>query len=142
MHDSIIERWNKTVAKLDTVFVLGDFCFGQPWMLDGLNGQLHLVEGNHDSKATKRHDRWESVTPYKELKYEGVLFVMCHYPFESWRKSHYGSIHLHGHCHGNSREVVNRWDVGVDVFDYTPVPLSWFLERRQEQGPNQHEDKQ
>ena len=140
MHEGIIKRWNSTVTPKDTVFVIVDFCFGKnPHYLDRLNGTLHLVKGNHDSKATIRHPKWESVSDYKEMKHEGVSFVLCHYPFETWRKSHHGSIHLHGHCHGNSKEVVNRWDGGVDVFDFTPVNLNWFIERRKERGPYQHD---
>ena len=140
MHAAIVKRWNNLVSPTDTVFVLGDFCFGRdPWALEQLNGKLHLIQGNHDSKATIRNNRWESVSDYKEQRHEGILFVMTHYPFETWRKSQHGSIHLHGHCHGNSRKVVNRWDVGVDVFDCTPVEFSWFLERRQERGPYQHD---
>jgi len=141
MNQAIISRWNKTVSPTDTVYVLGDFCFGKypATYLNQLNGHLHLIKGNHDSKPTTRYEKWVDVSDYKEIKHEGVSFVLCHYPFETWRKSHHGAIHLHGHCHGNSREVVNRWDVGVDVFDFTPVKLEWFIERRKERGPYQHD---
>ena len=139
MHKAIIDRWNERVADSDTVFVLGDFSFGPyPWALDALKGHLHLIQGNHDHKKTTSHSRWESVQPYKEQRHGGVKFIMCHYPFESWKNSRHGSIHLHGHCHGNSRKVTNRWDVGVDCFDFAPVEFDWFLKRRELQGPYRH----
>ena len=51
MNKTLIENWNNTVSKSDTVFILGDFCFGQAsvWekLLRQLNGNKVLILGNH-----------------------------------------------------------------------------------------------
>lgn len=137
--ESIIKAWNNTVGPRDTVFVCGDFHFGDPGeVLNQLNGNLHLIQGNHDSKKTLRHPRWESVSHKKYQRHEGVLFVMDHYPMETWKQSRYGSIHLHGHCHGNGRKITNRFDVGWDVYGALRS-FDYFLTQRQERGPYQHD---
>ena len=50
---------------------------------------------------------------------ETFKFELCHYPMMTWKQKEYGSIHLHGHCHGNIDKVneflnENRVDVGID----------------------------
>ena len=52
MDETIIANWNKTVGPNDTVFCLGDFCFGTkdniPYYARQLNGRKILIKGNHD----------------------------------------------------------------------------------------------
>jgi hypothetical protein len=52
------------------------------------------------------------------IQIEGVKHslpvVMCHYPFQEWDRSHYGSVHFHGHAHGALTKIANRLDVGAD----------------------------
>lgn len=69
--------------------------------------------------------------------------VMCHYPMASWEKSHYGSIHLHGHVHNSWDKIFDqssdtqlppdqdrgvRINVCVDVWDFYPVSLEEVLD--------------
>ena len=56
MNDAIIENYNKVVNPEDDVYILGDLLLGGPGSLDKglkligeLNGNLHLVRGNHDT---------------------------------------------------------------------------------------------
>ena len=44
--------------------------------------------------------------------------VLFHYPMLTWDRAHYGSWHLHGHCHGSldPKFVSTRMDVGWDVW--------------------------
>lgn len=55
-----------------------------------------------------------TVNDYLEIKIGKQLIVLSHYPFQSWRDISKGSIHLHGHTHGNINSIKNRLDVGLD----------------------------
>ena len=53
MNEEMIHRWNETVGPEDTVYHLGDFGFHSTAsqlnpILSQLNGEIHLVMGNHD----------------------------------------------------------------------------------------------
>ncbi|MBF84933.1 MAG: phosphoesterase [Acidobacteria bacterium] len=135
MHNEMIEAWNKKVSRDDTVYHLGDFSLGNKKeianILNKLNGHIILVRGNHDRYAKKKH-RFMDIVDYKEIKYLDKNIIMCHYPFETWNKKHYGSIHLHGHSHGQLRVIENRIDVGVDkgdgTFNFSPINLDEIME--------------
>lgn len=68
MNETIIERWNATVAPGDTVWVLGDVAMGSIGdslaMCGRLAGRKLLVLGNHDrpfpgySKAAEKRTAW------------------------------------------------------------------------------------
>lgn len=141
MDDEIMRRWNATVGHDDTVYLLGDVTFSRDprtwdYYFNGLNGQIVLIRGNHDTQAQVRHPRWLRyhdiytliVNPEVETKYPQVA-VLCHYPMEVWDRMHYGAWHLHGHTHGELTRTPEgsrsdkRLDVGVDVHDFTPISL-------------------
>ena len=132
MNEVMIKNWNDRVKPKDTIYHLGDFGFtGQgetQALLNRLNGKIHLLLGNHDRKWTPNLIGWETVGHYKQLKIDKKFFVMCHYPIERWNRCHHGSIHLHGHTHGNLLGTPNRFDVGVDVSDFKPVSLEQILD--------------
>lgn len=55
MEFDLISRWNKQVSNADHVYVLGDFLWkagSDEWIriLNKLNGNIHLIQGNHDCK--------------------------------------------------------------------------------------------
>ena len=122
MADALRYGWNNVVGPNDTVYHLGDVGMrvsakALSDCVRSLNGHKVLVVGNHDKKALKSNDFLsclDRVTLYHELKVNKRKFVLCHYPFEAWNGSNHGSIHLHGHTHGEGRHIKNRVDVGVD----------------------------
>lgn len=133
-HDeALIANWNEVVTAPGAhVFHLGDVIFKGDLrhIVPRLNGQIHLILGNHDKRMKKpNRDLFTSVSDYKEIKVKtspaGMeqRIVLFHFPIESWDKRHYGSWHLHGHCHGSlpSGDHQKRVDVGVDVWNYRPV---------------------
>ena len=69
-----------------------------------------------------------------ELKLNKDLLCLMHYPMHSWNKSHHGSIHLHGHCHGSidtENRLRRRLDVGVDSENsesYSPISLDQIFD--------------
>lgn len=52
MNEVLVWNWNEVVPKDGIVFHLGDLCFGtsEQWLqiLSRLNGNIHLILGNHD----------------------------------------------------------------------------------------------
>lgn len=143
MNEAIIERWNRTVTRYDTAYLLGDFSFPRP-KVDGtfvgphdpahifarLNGNKHLVTGNHDDQ-NKFNLRlpWGSVSHIRVVKQGDVKAILCHYPIESWPSAHHGALHFHGHSHGNLKRVLpHRFDVGFDVWPDGPVSFDRLIE--------------
>jgi calcineurin-like phosphoesterase family protein len=135
MNETLVARWNETVAPDDEVWHLGDFAIGQPAavvaeLLGRLHGVKRLVTGNNDPPATTGLADWASVEPYAELSLDGVFLVLCHYPFRTWRAMDKGLVNLHGHCHGRLKPQPRQVDVGVDVWDFRPVPLPLILGKK------------
>lgn len=144
MNEAIIVDWNTKVRQEDTVYFLGDFAMGPKdkhvGFLTQLNGNIKIVPGNHDShlrkiaKSSGLPPRVEMLDPIHNLKHGGTYFVLCHFPLEEWEgmaghsSDHItGSLHLHGHTHGNMKNKRHdRWDIGYDVFG-GPVLLDTFL---------------
>ena len=69
---------------------------------------------------------------------------LMHYPIEHWDRQHYGSIHLHGHTHSRpiNAPIPNRYNVGMDLWDYEPVTLQEIIDKfgYQEVEENRYND--
>ena len=138
MHEALINNWNAEVKPKDKVYHLGDFALINNVdqinnILRRLNGSIFLIKGNHDRWAKRDANRFLKIQWIKDYHEftdtrdgEKRKIVLCHYPMRAWNQSHYGSIQLHGHCHGaldKENLKINRLDVGVDSNNYTPVAL-------------------
>lgn len=126
MDAALVENWNKVVSPKDTVYHLGDWAFHNYECIGQLQGNIFTVPGNHC------HERAKKILPYlangflPEVHYLKVSpdrrFVLCHYPFESWRREY--RFHLHGHTHGTAGVHPNRLDVGIDATKiYAPMHI-------------------
>ena len=132
-HDEwLLDLWKSTVDKRDTVYILGDLTFLKSEdarrLLEKLPGQKFLIEGNHDGSIRAYKNYFKEVYQIKEMRFrttvapflkEDFNVVMCHYPMVTWNKKPYGSVMLHGHCHGkldehNALSMDLRFDVGID----------------------------
>lgn len=146
MNEEIIKQWNARVKEDDTVFHLGDFCWGNStqWeeTLKRLNGHIYLILGNHDVKNLNERSMsyFDSVSFQRQIVIEGRSVYLNHYPFLT-----YGGIYrqekdivwqLFGHVHSYDRFTSGadtarlnhllpyQMDVGVDSKeDYSPY--SW-----------------
>lgn len=141
MNESIINNWNAIVKSTDEVWHLGDFAFCTypefKAILKQLNGNIHCLLGNHDKLISNNQDDLlksgliKSIGHYKELKYNGEMFVLFHYPIKSWNKKHYGSIHCFGHVHNKLPGEGLSLDVGIDsdviTSEYRPVSLDEII---------------
>lgn len=123
MNDVMVKEWNVVVQPDDLVYILGDVAFMSAAkateVLKQLNGRKILVEGNHDRKQLKDQgfrDCFEEIHKYLDINYDGRKIVMFHYPIAEWDQMHRGSIHFHGHLHGNVSGLENYRcrDMGFD----------------------------
>ena len=128
MDETLIKNWNAKVNKSEIVYHCGDFSLAKdlkkiPQYVRRLNGQIHLIMGNHDQKRAKFLSGFADVKHYKEVKYNEQKIILCHYAFKTWNKSHHGSWNLHGHSHGSlPRDYkAKQLDVGVDVWGFSPL---------------------
>lgn len=138
MDEAIRTTWNNKVAPGDTTYILGDITFDKKHrdvdelcnLFASLNGNKVVVLGNHDlplaqqlhavhRRSRERHGHLIGllrVTDYLEVRHEGKKICMFHYPMYEWNGSHRGSVHFHGHCHGNRTNLPGRiLDVGIDA---------------------------
>lgn len=117
MDEAIISNHNNVVAKDDTVYFLGDFCFykNPEDYIKLFNGQFFFVRGNHDKQAFFK--------PYPtsmSVLIDGKNFWMYHTPSIVVER---GYQTLVGHVHEKWREQNGLINVGVDVWDFKPVDL-------------------
>ena len=145
MNEGLITAWNKAVGKTDTVYHLGDFCFGgrDKWfdILDRLKGNIVLIKGNHDkTKIVNRMMAEGLLTEVHPigclLKRDGMSLNLTHYPL--YIGDRHRQFNLHGHIHGNTVGTSYNLNVGVDsVFAQamtgnkpfgTPIELNALVE--------------
>lgn len=145
MEEGLIKNWNSVVTDDDIVFDLGDFAFAthRKWkeILGELNGQHHLILGNHDIQrwpGDKIMELFDSVNNQLLLKIDERYVYLNHYPYLCYGGSYRGPetavYQLFGHVHNSPYGIgkdINRlnnlfpyqYDVGVDNNNYTPI--SW-----------------
>jgi len=123
MTEAMIDEWNSRVESGDLIYILGDvaFCSGSDAakILNRLNGDKILVEGNHDRKNLKDvsfQKAFKEIHKYLDINYDGHKIVMFHYPIMEWDQMHRGALQFHGHLHGNisGLEKYRALDVGFD----------------------------
>lgn len=123
MNEYIIDCHNAVVKPGDRVYHLGDFAWANGHeFASRLNGQNYLIEGNHDKRLCRETlDCFIWVKPTKLIRVNGQGIWMSHYPHREWPESHYGTWHLHGHCHGSIPSYGKSIDVGVDALSFIPL---------------------
>lgn len=117
--DFIIKNWNKTITNLDDVYILGDISWYDANktidIFSRLNGRLHLIKGNHDSKLLKNksvRELFVEICDYRELYINNhkTAIVLSHYPINCYKNHNHGWYHLYGHVH-NSKE----WELVMEM---------------------------
>jgi calcineurin-like phosphoesterase family protein len=141
MTETIIERHNKVVGANDEVIHVGDFSLDDRFVakvLPRLRGRHTLVPGNHD-RCHAKHQGWQRAErKYKAFGFAEIaqklalpLFDVVHMPYQGdhtdydrykeWRPKDEGRWLLHGHVHELWKVRGRMINVGVDVWDFTPV---------------------
>lgn len=132
MNRVLIDRWNTTVGGQDTVYFLGDLCFGdpQPW-LDTLNGDIRFIKGNHDKELCRLRQTKETHV----LEHNLESFMLVH--AVEYLKGPWNGWVIHGHHHNNQPKefpLVNRvkktMNVSAEMLNYYPIELDELLSRR------------
>lgn len=106
MNETIINNWNKRVHNNDKVYILGDFIWKSvyiwPEILNSLNGEKHLILGNHDPKSFPQEIKnlFKEIVEYKEISDCNKRIIMCHYPIIFHNKDFEENCYmLYGHVH-------------------------------------------
>jgi len=136
MNESMIVEWNALVQPEDLVYILGDVAFTPTQdaikILKRLNGDKILIEGNHDRKHLKNENFrncFKEIHKYLDIVYNKTKIIMLHYPIAEWDQMHRGSVHFHGHLHGNPNglEKYRCRDVGMDATGNVVTLMEWAI---------------
>ena len=152
-HDRVlIENWNSVVGIDDDVYILGDISWYNAAktieIFEQLNGNIHWIIGNHDSKLLKNRELKNlfcEITQYKELDIgNGKKIVLQHYPSLCFKNRSRGWYHLYAHVHNSieweliekfKSELVEKTDslcemynCGCMLLEYTPRTLEEIIE--------------
>ncbi len=106
-NELMLDAINIRVGRADRLFILGDFAWKRPgyWRQQIRCRHVTLIVGNHDKEAKCRNVFGGAMYLTRMVKKVcGALVFLSHYPHAHWPSSHYGSLHLYGHCH-NQREA-------------------------------------
>lgn len=111
MNEALVNNWNNTVTKDDTVFILGDFSLAArpvETIAPQLNGSKVLISGNHDwtwakhpkSRKLENKEKWikfyndHGLTVWPELvdiKFQPSTYLvdckMAHLPYEDYNEN-------------------------------------------------------
>lgn len=142
MDECLIKLWNANVNPDDAVFNLGDVCLGRGHYVEErlrkLNGRQCLIVGNHDQKSVQELSVWSKVVSVFHWERKGRVIHMRHLPWEVEDVMEIESgfdyekhVYLSGHTHGQYGPVhfngVKQVDVGVDCWQYQPVPIDELI---------------
>ena len=135
MHEDIITKWNSCVAKDDTIFVLGDYCFGKDYkkmvnLTEELHGRKILVKGNHDCYTPRQYQSPSCFAKYYDapIIINGNI-ILSHEPITSLSGD--GLINIHAHTHGGSflGQTKKHICVSCECTGMAPISLSEIYKR-------------
>lgn len=151
MNERIVALWNDQVDEDDIVMVIGDVAMGRVEQtieyVRRLNGEKHLLLGNHDkphpiaSKSAEKRERWEGI--YRDVGFEsmyaepviatfdGIVANMNHFPYygdhsmdrynaddiAQFVPVNDGRPLVHGHVHDIWQTNGPMFNVGIDAWD-------------------------
>lgn len=152
MNEALVANWNNVVPLDGIVFHLGDFALGgsEAWyrVLSRLNGQIHLILGNHDLKNFRQGyvNSFASVQEQLTIDLGKKKIILTHFPLLCYHGA-WGTEgncwNLHGHVHickdkkANTGKDFSRmklafptqYDVGVDLNNYSPISFEEVKKR-------------
>ena len=137
MNKTIINNWNNVVSIEDTVYHIGDFCFGNGEnILNQLNGNINLISGNHD-KNTKL--AFKSIKSWDIVIIDGIKILLIHYPVcvneyqnkiplrADFDVCFYGHVH---NSHSRLKYAPKFLNCSIEVLGYYPRSLEEILSEK------------
>ena len=120
MNSTIFDNINKLVKEDDTIYFLGDFCFGDHRKTPEHRSRIvckniHLIRGNHDENIDTYKDHFSSINDVLMINQGKRKIFLSHYSHRVWPGSHKGTIHLYGHSHSSIPDFGKSMDVGIDA---------------------------
>lgn len=122
MEEVMTMLWNAAVRKDDTVYILGDFCWGKAdeWLriVRQLNGRKVLIQGNHDlsSYPAALRNQFADIKDYLEIAdyaKDGSArrVILSHYPQMFFKHDCSDKYYmLCGHVHaGAENDLLEKW---------------------------------
>lgn len=158
MHEIITKKWNTNVDAGDHVYILGDIAWkvnnqnidDYKSLIKGLNGNKHLILGNHDKFTNGKFKKlFQEVVPYKEVNdsVNGVnkRVILSHYYMPFYNCHYRNAIMLHGHSHNSAEsemerrltKMLNRQGFPCEIYnvgcmypyiDYAPRTLQYIVD--------------
>ena len=158
MNGELIKNWNSVVTDGDDVYVVGDMCWSHSekdwtYLLDNLNGRIHLILGNHDVKRMSENlqKKFAECVPYLEINDNGREVLLSHFPMMLYKHSYNQNTYMIcGHVHTNREDsLLTKWrmelwrtrssyadsygniiNVGCmkDYMNYTPQTLNYLID--------------
>lgn len=130
--EHIICKWNETVKKKDTTWILGDITMEKANydILNRLNGYKRVVLGNHDqgnhTKILLNYvNSIHGLTKIRFKKYGSVF--LSHSPIHPQELDYRVSFNIHGHVHENSIKDKRYINVCAEVINYTPKTIEELM---------------
>lgn len=131
MNEALITNYNELVCNTDEVWFLGDLAMLNAGnvhkletVINRLNGQKHLVLGNHDEYRPFTYVNMGFHTVHTAVKVEEFWLVHDPAPAGVYRDKQF----LCGHVHQLFLRQGNALNVGVDVWDFRPVHIETIRE--------------
>ena len=141
MHEDIITKWNSSISQDDTVYVLGDYCFGRDYkrmvrLTESLHGRKILIKGNHDLLTSKQYCSPSCFTKYYDVPIIiNNNIILSHEPVTALSGD--GLLNIHGHTHGAafSGRTGKHICVSCDCTNMAPVSINEIYRRMEVRLP-------
>jgi len=127
-HDNtIIDNWNKTINKKDTVYILGDITMEKStpyYLLDKLNGFKKVVLGNHDKPQHVKELLKYVNSVCSSFKIKDC--ILTHIPIHPRELDRYRK-NIHAHLHDVAILDDRYRCVSCEQIGYKPIELSSII---------------
>ncbi len=127
MNRVLIENWNATISKNDTVYHLGDFGTPDPQIIQQLNGEMNFLPSmDYDDAETVEilSRRAKIIQPNTVVTFEGQSLQLIHEPLSAIASDNF---YLFGHIHRFQMIKRNGLCVSMDAHFFKPISLETVL---------------